>query len=292
MIVRKKLVLGVIMIILSLAVAGCGGESEEQAPTDEKPTIAIGEVPYPHEWVPANIIKHVAEELGYSTEMVEGDIGFMFLGLAQGDIHIFPDVWLPTLHKTYIDRYEDQIQLTGILYENIDMGWAVPSYVDIDSIDQLKDRADEFNNRIIGIEPSAGMMVTSMETIEAYGLDEFELLEGSTPAMLAEVEKAIQQEEPIVFLAWRPHTMFTRYDIKLLEDPEGIWVLDDAITGVYPELEEIAPDLYEFVQNFEIDIQEIEGMLEEMELNDRDIEELTKEWIEENRDKVDAMLGN
>src|SRR5690554_4441094 len=140
---KKIFMLSILMVILSLVVAGCGGEteSEEQTPVDEKETIVIGEVPYPHEWVPANIIKHVAEELGYPTKMLEGDIGFMFLGLAQGDIHIFPDVWLPTLHKTYADRYEDQIELVGEIYKDVDTGWAVPSYVDIDSIADLKDRA-------------------------------------------------------------------------------------------------------------------------------------------------------
>jgi glycine betaine/proline transport system substrate-binding protein len=310
---KKLIALIAIIVLVSLVVIGCGGARDNQGPQDQtkapenntqtpddgdkkqsgdKPAIAIGQAPYPHEWVPAYIIKQVAEELGYPTEMVEGDIGFMFLGLAQGDIDIYPDVWLPTLHQTYVDKYGDQIEMTGTLYKDIDIGWAVPSYVDIDSIAQLKGRADEFNNLIIGIEPSSGMMQTSMATIEAYGLeDEFELLEGSTPAMLAELEKAVQAEEPIIFLAWRPHTMFTKYDIKLLDDPEAIWVFDDAITGVNPELKEKAPDVYEFTQNFKIDIEDIEAILDEMESNDKGIEELIKEWIEENRDEVDAMLG-
>lgn len=304
--VKKLIALITIIVLMSLVVMGCGGTKNDQTSQGEgqisgdgdkvssgdKPTIAIGQVPYPHEWIPANIIKHVAEEMGYAVEMVEGDIGFMFLGLAQGDIDIYPNVWLPTLHKTYVDKYEDQIELAGTLFEDIDMGWAVPSYVDIESIDQLKDRADEFNNLIIGIEPSSGIMITSNETIEAYGLEEeFELLEGSTPAMLAELEKAVQNEQPIIFLAWRPHTMFTKYDIKVLDDPKGIWILDDAITGLNPGLKEKAPEIYEFMQNFKIDIEDIEAMLDEMETSGGDIEELTKEWIEENRDEIDAMLG-
>lgn len=284
---KKKflLILTVVVVALALFAAGCsGGETNK--------TIAIGKVPYPHEWVPAHIIQHVAEELGYDTEMVDGDIGFMFLGLSQGDIDIYPDVWLPTLHKTYVDKYEDKIELTGKIYENAAMGWAVPSYMDINSISELKGRGDEFNHRIVGIEPSAGIMLTSEETLKAYGLDgEYEILESSTPAMLGEVEQAIANKQPIVFLAWRPHTMFTKYDIKLLEDPKEIWVFDDGITGVSKELKDKAPDLYKFTQNFKISLDEIEAILAEMDEGDKDIDQLTKEWIEQNRDKVDQMLG-
>lgn len=85
--------------------------------------------------------------------------------------------------------------------------------------------------------------------------------------------------------------MFTKYDIKVLDDPKGIWILDDAITGLNPGLKEKAPEIYEFMQNFKIDIEDIEAMLDEMETSGGDIEELTKEWIEENRDEIDAMLG-
>lgn len=272
---------------LTLFAAGCSG-----AGTGEN-TISIGKAPYPHEWIPAHIIRNIAEELDYQTEMVDGDIGFMFLGLSQGDIDIYPDVWLPTLHKTYVDKYEDDIELTGTIFEDADIGLAVPSYMDINSIADLKGRGEEFNNRIVGIEPSAGIMLTAADVMETYGLeDEYELLESSTPAMLGEVKQAFSNEDSIVFLAWRPHTMFIDYDIKLLEDPEGILVFDDGITGVSKGFKEKAPDLYEFTKNFKISLDEMETILAEMDKGEKEIEELAAEWIEQNRNEVDQMLSN
>lgn len=288
---KRKLILSlsILLIIASLFAFGCAKESADTG--EDKRTIAIGKVPYTHEWIPAHIIKNIAEEMGYSTKMVEGEIGFMFVGLAQGDIDVFPDVWLPTLHKTYIDKYQDKIDLAGVAYEKVDIGWAVPKYVDVDTIEDLQGKAEEFDNRIVGIEPSTGIMLTSEKTIEAYGLSDFELLEGSTPAMLAELDKAIKNNEPIVFLGWRPHTMFSKYDIKLLKDTKDIWTFDDVHVGTKAGLKEDAPDLYQFLQNFKVSMDDIEKMLVEMEENKRDVDELTKEWIEQNRNSIDEMLG-
>jgi glycine betaine/proline transport system substrate-binding protein len=282
----KKIFMSLILsIFLSLFAVGCDGAA------GDKTTINIGKAPYPHEWVVASIIQQIAEELGYDTEMVEGDIGFMFLGLSQGDIDIYPDVWLPTLHKTYVDKYEDDIELTGTIYKNAAIGLAVPSYVDISSTDELEGRGAEFDNRVVGIEPSSGTMLTAKKVLEEYGLeDEYELLESSTPAMLGEVEQAFTNEQPILFLAWRPHTMFTDYDIKLLEDPKNVWVYDDCFAGVSKGLKDKAPHLYEFTKSFKISLDEIEAIMSEMDKG-KDLNQLAKEWVEQNRNKVDEMLG-
>lgn len=281
--------LSILVIVFSLFVSGCG--KQDASDSNEKPTIVIGQDPYTMTLVPVNIIKNIAEELGYPTEIVEGEVGFMYLGLAQGDIDIYPDVWLPTLQKTYMEKYGDKVEIAGTLYPAPDVGWVVPTYVDIDTIAELKGRADEFDNRIVGLEPSAGMMMTSKKTIEAYELDDYELLEGSTPAMMAEVEKATKNQEPIVFLGWRPHTMFFNYDIKLLQDSKGIWAPDDCITGVNKDFKQKAPDVYRFLQNFTIALDDVEEILVEMDETEKDADQLAKEWIEQNRNSVDEMLG-
>lgn len=285
----KKFLIFILSICLVGSTVGCGsisgGEKKEEV------EINIGKVPYPHEWVPANIIKVVAEEKGYKVNLVEGDIGFMFLGLSQGDIDIFPDVWLPVLHSTYMEKYEGKIDLVGTLTEEIPIGIAVPSYVDFNSISDLKENAESFGKKIVGVEPSAGMMLTANETLKEYELeDDIELISGSTPAMLAELDKAIKAQEPLVFLAWRPHTMFTKYDIKLLEDPKGIWSLDDDKIGVHPDLKDKAPDIYSFLQEFKLTTDEMEEILYQMENENKSIEELAKKWVDENREEVEQMF--
>ncbi|UFJ40309.1 glycine betaine ABC transporter substrate-binding protein [Brevibacillus humidisoli] len=264
-----------------------GGAAEEA----EKPTITIGKVPFEHEWVPVAIIQEVAKELGYATKIEEGDVGVVFLGLSTGDINVYPDVWLPTLHASYMEKYEGKIDLAGTVYQKAPTGWAVPTYVDINSIADLKGKSETFNGQVVGVEPGAGMMVTSEKTIQSYGLTDYKLLSGSTPAMLAAVKKATDNQEPIVFLAWRPHTMFQDFDIKMLEDPKGVWAYDDCRIGTSTDLKEKAPDLYSFLQNFRISMDEIESFLVKMDKENADVNDLAKEWIEQNRNDIDKWIG-
>ena len=73
---------------------------------------------------------------------------------------------------------------------------------------------------IVGIEPGSGTMNIAAETVEAYNLD-LELIPSSEPAMITELQKAIKNEEPIVVTLWQPHWVFSKYDLKFLEDPKG-----------------------------------------------------------------------
>ena len=280
------------MLGSALLLTGCGQASNDPAENaDEKIKVSIGKVPYPDMWPAVYIMRDIAEELGYETEIVEADMGLMYQGLAQGDITVFPDVCLPFLHQSYIDKYEGEFEIVGTYYEKAPSGLTVPTHVDIDNIAELKGRADEFNGRIVGIEPSAGIMLQAEKTIEDYGLDGYELLDGSTPAMLAEVKKATINKEPIVFLSWRPHSMWVNYDLKILEDSKDIWQTYDVRTGVNNNLKEDAPDLYKFIQEFNIPLDEVEKLLVKIEVEGIDVEVLAKDWIEQNRANVDEMLG-
>jgi len=191
-----------------------------------------------------------------------------------------------------MDKYEGKIELVGTLTKEIPLGMAVPSYTNFDSIADIKDNADAIGNRIVGVEPSAGMMLTAEKTLEAYDLkDSIKLLDGSTPAMLAELDKSIKLKEPMVFLAWRPHTMFIKYDIKILDDPKGIWSFDNDEIGVNLKFKEKAPDIYKFLQHFTLSIEETEAMLIRMEEENISAEDLASEWITEHRDEIDSYFS-
>ncbi|MBU8907403.1 glycine betaine ABC transporter substrate-binding protein [Desertibacillus haloalkaliphilus] len=291
MMYKKRSFLLCIVIVSVLISSGCGpadtDEQDGEVAESDNPTITLGQVPYQQAWVPLAIIENVANELGYPTERTEGDVGVMFLGLSRGDIDVYADIWLPNLHSTYADRYEDTIDLIGTLYEDAPVGWAVPTYVDIDSIEDLSGNEELFGGEVIGIEPGAGMMPTSEEVLEEYDLD-LNLISGSTEAMLAAVLRATNNEEPVVFLAWRPHTMFQLFDIKMLDDPRGIWETDDVMTGVNENFQEKAPDLYSFLEDFEISLEDVEDLMLRME--DEDLNMIAQEWIDENRSQIEEWI--
>ncbi len=292
----KKMLGLLLALTLMTGVVGCGnndggGDSQDTTPSENKKVINLGVTPYPHIDIITHVLETAFHELGYETERVEGDVGFMYLGVSQGDIDIYPDGWLPVLHGNYIEKYGDKLEVGNAIYEDAAMGIVVPSYVeDINTIQEFKDNGELFDHKLIGIEPSAGIMLTATETIEAYEMDNIEMLEGSTPAMLAEVGNAFRAEEPIAFLGWRPHIMFSEYDLKVLEDDKDIWEYDDIQSVLNPQLSEEAPEVYEFIQNFEITIDDIEEILFKADSGEGTIEELADEWFADHRDFLDEQL--
>lgn len=273
-----------IAIIGVLVFAGCTGNGE-----DGNKIITIGNAPYDYEIPPLEVTKLIAKEQGYSIKVVEGDIGFMFLSLTNGDIDAWPGIWLPSIHRSYQERYEDQYELGSAIFEDAPIGWVVPDYVDIDSIADLKGREDVVQKKLVGFEPGSGMMLVSDEIIKGYGLD-LQLVSGTLPSMLAEADYAISQKEPILFLGWRPHTMFRKYNLKVLDDPLGFWEVDSAYWGIGKDFKEKAPDMYKFMHEFKMSIEDHEAFLNSMESEGKDAAELAKQWIEDHRSEIDSWL--
>mgnify|MGYP000547397806 FL=1 len=79
-----------------------------------------------------------------------------------------------------------------------------------------------YGGEIIGIDAGAGIMHAADMAIEKYNLD-YKLLESSGPAMTAVLKRAIDEHQWIVVTGWTPHWMFTRFKLKFLEDPKGIF---------------------------------------------------------------------
>jgi glycine betaine/proline transport system substrate-binding protein len=66
------------------------------------------------------------------------------------------------------------------------------------------------------------MKLTINDVIPEYGLEDWEVVEGSSAAMTAALKKAYDKEEPIIVTGWSPHWKFAS-DLKYLEDPKGIY---------------------------------------------------------------------
>ena len=162
------------------------------------------------------------EELGYEVELQRSNVAVVkqvFRGVAGGDLDAFQDVWMPN-HKDYLSEVKDDVEHLDPWFEGKTVqGIAVPYYMDVRSLSEL-DRAG--TDMIIGIEPgSAVHPQIEDKVIPGYDLD-MKLVEGSTSAMISELEKAYKMREPIVFFGWSPHWMNARYDLRYLKDPRDL----------------------------------------------------------------------
>jgi len=199
-----------------------------------------------------NMVKAVLEEkMGYEVEILPVAAAAMWQATASGDVDGMVTAWLPVTHGDYLKRVSKKVEDLGPIVGGAKVGWVVPSYVTIDSIEEMNANVDKFDGRIIGIDPGAGLMAMSEKTMEAYDLNKFELMEGSGATMTASLANAIKKNEWVVATAWSPHWMFGRWDLKYLEDPKGTLGGAETInTIVRKGLKEDMPEVYAFLDNF------------------------------------------
>jgi glycine betaine/proline transport system substrate-binding protein len=260
-------------------------------------SVTIGWIPWDEDIAVSYLWAHLLEEQGIDVELTQVDVAPVFQGVAQGDLDLFLDTWLPVTHEVYWEEYGDSVEDLGSWYDQATLNIAVPTYVDAESIADLAGRAAEFDNRIVGIEAGAGLMrVTRDEVIPTYGLEDFTLVESSTTAMLAELERAIREEAPIVVTLWHPHWAYAAYDIKDLTDAEGVMGGAEEIhTIARSGFSDDCPEVAGWLSNFQLDDATL-ASLEDVVFNEYDTgEEATavEAWLEDeaNRAVVDAWIG-
>ncbi len=105
---------------------------------------------------------------------------------------------------------------------------AVPAYMQAQGLKDFNDIhrfAAQLNNSIYGIEPGndGNRLVLKMIKDTQFDLGDFKLVESSEQGELAQVERAVRNKEPIVFLAWEPHPMNMRFDLKYLTGGDAVF---------------------------------------------------------------------
>lgn len=188
----------------------------------------------------ANLVKAVLQEkLGIACQLVAATADRMWEAVAQGEADATLSAWLPHTHARYQQEFKGRFVDLGANLEGTRTGLVVPDvtlgrltagtgirnqpYITINSIPELKEHAEKFNHRIIGIEPEAGIMHQTRKAMEVYGLEDFRLVESSEVAMMAELSHAIRHQKWIVVTGWLPHWSFARWSLKFLEDPENVY---------------------------------------------------------------------
>lgn len=239
-----------------------------------------------------NLAKNILEEkMGYDVTITSADVGPAYTAVANSDYDAFMETWLPVLHRNYLEQFEDDITDLGHVFEGTQSGLVVPEYVEVDRISELNELTDRFNGEIIGIDAGAGIMSTTEQVIEEYGL-EFDLITSSGPAMTAALSRAIQNEEWIVVTGWQPHWKFGQWDLKFLEQDEDkvLWETGNIHIMGRENLQEDKPELARFLGNMFFDVEELSDLMVAVEESDRNVAEVTRDWMYENEDLVDSWI--
>jgi glycine betaine/proline transport system substrate-binding protein len=298
-----------------LLAAGCAQEEEEQAMQDqtteeqaggdmagqetgqamqagEKGTVELAYVEWSSEVASTNVVRAVLQEkMGYEVDILPVSAAAMWQAVASGDVDGMVAAWLPTTHGHYLEDLKDQVENLGPNLEGTRIGLVVPQHVEIQSIGQMNENAEQFNGEIIGIDPGAGIMSKTEQALEAYNLDEIELVEGSGATMTAALQDAVRNDAWIAVTGWTPHWMFAKWDLKYLEDPKNVYGGEEHIaTVVRTGLEQDMPAVYAFLDAFHWTPEQMAQVMVWNQEEGADPYENAKRFIQENPDLVQQWL--
>lgn len=279
-----------LILMLSLVLAGCASGGQAKGGK-----ISLAYVAWDSEIASTHVVKHILQDkLGYEVEMLQVDAGPMWTGVADGSADAMVAAWLPVTHASYFEKNESKIEDLGSNLEGTKLGLVVPSYMDIQSIEDLsKDEVGAaVDYKVIGIEPGAGIMMSTEKALEDYGLkDKWNLVESSSAAMATELQKAYDKQEPIIITGWTPHWMFAKMDLKYLDDPKNVYGDEEQIHTIARKgLKDDEPKAYQFLDQFQWTPEDMAEVMVDIQEGTSPDDAAVK-WIEANDAKVQEWLA-
>ncbi|WP_405714783.1 ABC transporter permease/substrate binding protein [Streptomyces xanthophaeus] len=259
-------------VVLALVAGGLntfGGSAREDGPAGAADigkgrTLSVGYIPWDEGIASTFLWKELLERRGFKVDARQLEAGALYTGLAGGQLDFQTDAWLPVTHAQYWEKYGNKLEDLGSWYGPTSLELSVPSYVkDVRSLADLKGKSGQFKGRIIGIEPSAGAMaILKDKVLKEYGLDaEYQVVDGSTPGMLAELKRAYDKKEPVVAVLWSPHWAYSSYELTKLEDPKGVWGAGDGIhTLARKGFAADEPEVAEWLRSFKLTEEQLTGL--------------------------------
>lgn len=330
----RSLALLALMLGLAMVAAACSeagdseggdGGGETGALPGEGTTVSIAINPWTGSAVNANVAKILLEqELGYTVDLVEIDEFAQFPAMSAGDLDATLEVW-PSGHAedyaTYIEG-DGSVVDGGQLGVIGKIGWYVPTYMveehpDVATLEGLNANADLFATTETGdkgqmLDGDPSFVSFDAEIVETLGLDFEVVVAGSESALLAELDQAIANEDPLLFYWYTPHWGNTVYDLTEVALPEvteectaAAAAGGDGYACDYPEdvlykafnadLETRAPEAFAFLSAMNYDNASQEEIAKGIDVDGMDAAAAAQAWVDANADVwqpwVDATLG-
>jgi glycine betaine/proline transport system substrate-binding protein len=205
------------------------------------------------------VANRILQGLGYTPKIQVLSLPVTYVSMKNKDIDIFLGNWMPTQdgdRKPFVDDHSVDVVRANLEGAKYVLG--VPAYTYDAGLKNFADIPrfrDQVNGKIYGVEPGndGNRAVLGMIKDNTYGVKDFDLVESSEQGMLAEVDRAIRRRQPIVFLAWEPHPMNTKYDIRYLDDPQAVFGPNQGAATIFTNVRAgyvtDCPNVGKFLQN-------------------------------------------
>lgn len=277
------------------------------------------------DWTAARLNVSIAEQLierrlGYPVEATEYvDTAKMLGDLETGKLHATLEIWPSSLDEG--DRQfiaSGRVEHLGELGVVGKIGWFVPRSAlvadpELTSWERLKApgvaarfATDETapRGRFLGTDP--GYEQFDEEIIDALGLPFDVVYSGSDSATAAEVQRAVDADQPIVLFWWTPTAEIMRFDLVELalpdRDPDCVaeiesggqqrcdYPTDPLFKLAWPGLAEQEPDLHRFLSNFKLTAGDQLRMIDQVENQGLSVSVVAADWVANNSDRWENWL--
>ena len=175
------------------------------------------------------LVSQLLRSIGYEPKVTVLSVPVTFASIQNHDIDVFLGNWMPAQEADRAKYVKDgSVVVVRANLEGAKYTLAVPAYAydaGLKDFSDIKRFAPALKNSIYGIEPGndGNRLVLKMLKQDQFGLGDFKLIESSEQGELAQVERAYRDKQPIVFLAWEPHPMNMRFDLKYLAGGDDVF---------------------------------------------------------------------
>jgi glycine betaine/proline transport system substrate-binding protein len=241
----------------------------------------------------------VLNALGYETEVQVLAVPVTYSSLKNKDIDVFLGNWMPTMEGDIAPyREEGSVETVTTNLEGAKYTLAVPKYTFDAGLQSFADIAkfkDELDSKIYGIEPGndGNRLILDMIDTNKFELNGFELVESSEQGMLSQVQRAVDREEPIVFLGWEPHPMNANFEMAYLDGGDEVFGPNYGGATVHTNVRQgytaECPNVGKFLTNLTFSLameNEIMGAI----LGGTDAAQAAMDWLKANPDAVTPWL--
>ena len=257
---------------------------EVMAPEGPKETIIFGDLNWTSALLQNRIAQYIVEKgYGYPTDVKFGSTLPLFQGLQNGDTDVAMEIWLPNQREAWDKaRAEGAVLSVGTsLGNDWQSAFVIPAYLqeqypELDSVEDLKD--DQFKQLFATAETGGKARLVSCiigwacEEVNAAQIEGYDLLDhvevinpGDGAALNADLNGAYERQEPWLGYQWGTNDPALVLDLVRLEEPaysDQCWFTTKAcayqdatvLIAVNPDLPGEAPDVVEFLRNWDYNI--------------------------------------
>lgn len=267
---------------LALAAAGCGSSEEGAAGAGSSQGLTVTTTEF--SWVAATLtdeivaqVAQVAEDdpdLGVAgLETTQLDPAAAWAGAQNGDVDLVTEVALPD-QQPFLDEATGTMDLLGEVCTGANQGWFVPT--------------------------SATQPGRPLE-----GLTSVTQLPEHAEALLAQLDRADTRAEPVLVHLYQPHWVLAQHEMTQLEEPDehvdgcfeeggdGSCAMLDYAAGIAAsaELQEQVPASTDMLGRMEVPVSDMDAMIAQVDVEERDAAEVAQEWVEADADAVETWVG-